>query len=279
MKNALIVTALYCGGVARASLLLVECGQKYARSLGEAFGSHVEELARSKLKSVVQRPSNKSAIVGIGPGSSGTRSLFISMVFLDISGIHFKKTFQNCSWGHARATPSANSFQKSQFEFWADTPVPATWTQLLDMPNAKFVMTRLKNASAWKKKRMTFRKGYCANPRLSDCQVPLAFENDGRGSKLPVARATLNQVEKALDAYHDFAECVIPKERLLFVDFPPEDSGGLWEKLLDFVDPFRTRISENRRTELINSSFPHWGESSCVWGERACQVGIVCSRL
>ncbi|KAJ8613399.1 hypothetical protein CTAYLR_002243 [Chrysophaeum taylorii] len=250
------------------------CVEQYAANLSNILGDPalsevvLFRVLRSLASSAEKAPSSKPAIIGIGPGSSGTRSLFVALAFLDVPGLHFKKTYDNCSFGRfGAATPTVDAFVKSKFKFWADTPVPTQWTQLLfRLPNAKFVLTSLYDASAWRRKRLTFRGGYCKTPK-PDCQVPLALDIPGRS--YPVAQASEVQVIALLDAYRAFARCAIPESRLLLISFPPPRLTNLWADLLGFLGKTDDR-------GLRDSPFPHWGDASCLWGDAPCSRGLAC---
>lgn len=257
------------GGVASIS---PQCVKEYAKTLGELYDNrHLEEAFLGELsKPFVSEKNNKTAIIGVGPGSTGTRSLFVAMAFLGIPSVHYKTTFQPCAWNETNVIQDADSFVKSPFSFWADTPVPQIWVDLLHrLPNAKFISTRPVNVSAWRVKRLAFDHEYCQDPKHPDCQVPVPSRLP-RKHMLPLVNATVQQVQGAYDAYTKFMACAIPEERLHVVDVPPTPSA--WKELLDFLD--LDNMSESRRSELANSTFPHWGSHGCCWGPHHCTAGL-----
>ena len=93
-------------------------------------------------------------ILNIGPGSSGTRSLYLAATQLNITSFHLGASSINCtSYSHHRDVSFGPLFNihsmkimrsGDEFAFWGDIPVPNNWWSLMHGPFADrilYVMT------------------------------------------------------------------------------------------------------------------------------------------
>ena len=89
----------------------------------------------------------KKLILNIGPGSSGTRSIFLAASQLNITAYHWKQSSANCTVYLAHRNLSSYSLgslfdihsmnimkSEGDIAFWGDTPVPNDWWSLLHGP-------------------------------------------------------------------------------------------------------------------------------------------------
>lgn len=224
--------------------------------------------------------TTKEIVFGIGPGSSGTRSTFMAMMLLRISGQHFKQHWvaETCTQRSQDVKAKPDAIEDRDTRYWGDTPVPFTWPRLWNRaPNAKFLMTDV-DADRWRAKRLSFRRGYCARAPASkqDCAVPLAFAPPLAVRGLfRLADATPEQTRAAWAAYRAFARCAVPRDRLLWLNLSTHEPRTLWPALLDFVGLPRATALTNRKNETLrldaaNTTFPHWGESGCALQGGTC---------
>lgn len=285
---------------------LAQCGQAYGRELAEFFHSkehHRESVARQiaalfharlaadgrrlASRAPERKVRDKPMVLGIGPGSSGTRSTFMAFALLRLSGQHYRVRFdsQSCRWlqrGWNDAVDDDNVM------YWGDTPVSYDWPTLWSrLPNARFLMTD-SDADKWRAKRLSFRRGYChTNKFKPDCLVPLAFSPPKTLQTLfDLNRSSANATRGAWDAFRNFARCAIPKDRLLWMRLADaKNPGELWSSLLAFLGmDAGTRIQDPRpgahhhTLKLTNAStpFPHWGEHGCDMGGSKCHDWIEC---
>ena len=104
-----------------------------------------------------RRKPTKKLILNIGPGSSGTRSLYLAATQLNITAYHLGASSVNCiSYSHHRNVSlgplfnihtmeimnggggggggSGSSSGYDEFAFWGDIPVPNDWWSLMHGP-------------------------------------------------------------------------------------------------------------------------------------------------
>jgi len=138
------------------------CVAAYAGRVSAAFPGTLERewvaqrLEADLLSSHTPPPPTKQRprlVLGVGPGSTGTRSLFVALTFLNIASVHFNVKFANCRIvRESRPTMELSRFvdkvsktlddddHGSKWLFWTDTPVWWAWPSLLArFPDTKFV--------------------------------------------------------------------------------------------------------------------------------------------
>lgn len=265
------------------------CGPAYAATLARAFVSPLfdaatieaailKDLRTDKNARQTKGHSSKEIIFGIGPGSSGTRSTFMAMMLLNISGQHFKQHWvaEDCEQKNRPFNEVPDAIDDESTRYWGDSPVPFSWPLLWRRaPNAKFLMTDV-DPDRWRAKRLSFRHGYCGRSNGQDCYVPLAFVPSGKIKDVfGLATAPANASRTAFEAYRTFVRCAIPAERLLWLNISAAE--GLWPALLDFAglprDTTLTSLAGSKETvRLDNASttFPHWGEAGCTMQGGEC---------
>ena len=229
-------------------------------------------------------------LVGVGPGTSGTRSLFVALAMLGVGDSHYKLRYypQNCAI--TTASPTDDVFlmvgeaeDKPKLRFWGDSPVSWQWPALRRrIPNAKFIMTDA-NATTWVRKRAA---EHCAGRDHAeangvDCLVPLPFEPDAwlfPGFHVKGAKAGL--AEAAFAAYRSFVRCTVDPSRLLWIDFAqPFETAKLWTDLITFLDIDASAqipaAPDGRLQPPHATPFPHFGhDSGCQWGGDQCCAAI-----
>jgi hypothetical protein len=257
----------------------------------------------------IQRP----LLIGVGPGSSGTRSLFAALQFLDISGVHYHAGVTKspqCKTFHGSVSDLYND--DSQIEYFGDTPFSYSWVPLLrKAPHARYIMTQVGDATQWAAKRLSFRGGYCSKQGgggggevRPDCLVPLAFLPKKRHYDLyALTSVTPMQLSSAYNAYEDLVKCLMmlptssnsnnggeevveeedvrekkkKEEKLLWIDFREEKvkKGAIWSKLLSFLDiDFNSTLG----LKVMGTSFPRVNDQGCFWSDElsCCDDGFVC---
>lgn len=234
--------------------------------------------------------SLKELVLGIGPGSSGTRSTFMAMALLDFAAQHYKVRYvpRGCAWRQRVPTKRPDPIDDRDTMYWGDTPVFYAWPNLWRrLPNARFLMTDV-DADRWRDKRLSFRRGYCAKSGVrADCLVPLAFAPDRRLMKTFDLNSTSRDACRgAWAALRGFARCAIPPERLLWMNLAEAaHPGDLWAQLLDFLGlddsaELRDPRSKNGSAVVLARNatpFPHWGEHNCDMGGVNCKEWLPCA--
>lgn len=223
--------------------------------------------------------TDRPVVLGIGPGSSGTRSLFYALAMLNMTGQHFGQSFDGCQMVH-NATALEDPHIMSRVEVWLDTPVPQKWTSLMHFaPAARYIFTDT-NSSKWWKTRTTFRRGHClkidTNGSKPDCLVPLSFVPPKAFTFLGLNHVTRAQSNAAFDALRKFVRCRIPPDRLMWLDFGSKERGASewWDELSRFV-------GREGPPSAVGGAFPRAGNSApCVVGRARCDEILkqLCSR-
>jgi len=283
------------------------CVEQYVGSLAQAFpgveAAAWEEVRRgmhADLRPQRQWPAHNetSVVLGIGPGSMGTRSLFAAMTFLNITAAHFGLRYHECAMSHRhmplakepflREIEAARSgeWRDAPTTFWSDSPVSWLWPAVLGkLPSserAKVVMTDLGGGNAssvWLGKRLALRGDYCQTTR-QDCLVPLAFAAASKHlqANLSLHAATPEQVDSAFAAFSSFVRCVIPPSQLLWLDYA-DHTANHFAELLAFLelDPAAATAPDGSR--FVDGAFPRWGSRGrCTWGDNQDCCAARCER-
>lgn len=264
----------------------------YRALYAERWRSHVIEqmtLDDENFAAAAEQTQQKLFLC-VGPGSSGTRSLFIACAILGIGGGHYDYVYRpdQCAIKHRGVFKNMSSMidlakVDTDLVFWGDTPVPWQWPAVRRRtPNAKYIMTDL-NATLWRAKRLDDHCSKEAKGHDSGCLVPLPFEpHSSWFPVLHVSAASSQLTEAAFAAYRQFVRCTIPPERLLWIDYSltPFSSATLWNELISFssVDD-ETRIPawpDGRLVPVNETPWPHWGSSTngCAWGDDKCCAAL-----
>ena len=307
-----------------------DCERKYVAALINVFPNGTRELGLGNFTNYALRAlcgqellgaegrgqdsitvqTHQRKIFGIGPGSSGTRSLFYALAMLNVTGLHFGSHFSGCSFNHdirpdAAARDPNMILRREDVDFWGDTPVPSMWPQLLHRaPNYRVIMTDL-DSDRWLMNRRSFRKGFCfcgrplsstsctdtefnrRSGRFSHCTVPMAFtpppesdSRDSRGSRQSRQPQSGNGWMFLL-VHHATREETAGAFKALreFVRCRVPPDRRLW---LDFSSGPQQRDFWPRLTSFvghdlpgsvssaIGESFPHSNDKSCTIGSADC---------
>jgi len=170
------------------------CAIKYANEIGKIFGDQFKWLVQDSMLNELnvarceqQKKSSVKLTLNIGPGSSGTRSLFLAMVQLNITSYHLGFSGLNCTIHlrhkvvnlHSKFNRDAAIMETDeQNAFWGDNPVPVYWWSLFHQypHNTRFIMTDMQDDN-WLIKRKKPHKA-----KLNwESTVPLAFHIDELG--------------------------------------------------------------------------------------------------
>ena len=84
---------------------LLNCAAQYAKDMGEIVGAKFEDTIYSKMTRKIimtQFDSKAQVVLNIGPGSSGTTSMFTAMRMLNVTSRHYTLFTQNCQYLQVR---------------------------------------------------------------------------------------------------------------------------------------------------------------------------------
>ena len=282
----------------RASLLLAAaaaappwsawdaCAKTYARAVSDIFPRHTTDDILAKLPPpTTNHPhaSDRSPIVLLAPGSSGTASLWWASAMLNLTSKHHKDVWLRGGRCGARVRNQDKRYKPKLLftkgcggqgcEFVADWPAPVSLSTYWSLaPGARFIMIDF-DADKWRATRLTFRGGWCARGKGPDCHVPLAFDaDDALWHDTAVAIASANQTAAAATALKAFLRCTIPADRLLWLNWqmaPPT----LWARLSAFARvplPPTLYTNEFPRSRTVND------QKSCAFGRRSCADALAC---
>lgn len=250
--------------------VLNSCRENYSLKMSILFGLprlklHIDESMalyqnKTKTDSSIERTSlHDQPFFGVGPGSSGTRSLFLAAMALNITSVHYVLCFANCTYDY-------NSCYKiPNIQLQLDLPIPNVWWKYLErLPNAKFIMTDI-DSITWLKGRMAHVKPGTTSWGYT---VPIAFEKADDAeilNALSVNKANASVSKQAHDLYRELVKCAIPKNQLYWIDWDaPEVTPGIfWHGLSSF---FNAKVSNSQLQSLISAGIPYWGSKHCGFG-------------
>ena len=125
------------------------CINKYVTELSsinsqyhDIFLDSLTELSEryKKTDSIISKNPSSKLIINIGPGSSGTRSLYLAATQLNITSFHLGASSINCSsYSHHQQVSFGPLFNirtmkilsSSHTAFWGDIPAPNYWWNIL----------------------------------------------------------------------------------------------------------------------------------------------------
>eukprot|EP01034_Spumella_vulgaris_P024093 gene24093-30396_t len=226
---------------------LHQCASDYATTLASLFGAQFRDIIMHKLTAprvVTRHSSNATIILNIGPGSSGTRSLFTAIRQLNITARHYQDLSLGCrlyritsNLKHPYLSPLVFSDDFSplldpqhQRVFWGDIPVPEMWWYILQAypQQTQFIMTDI-NATKWYHSRFKY---FCNNSYVRDwngCTSPVPFSfllNRERQIsptektltrellvKMQLMNINVSTSNAVYQAYRDIVRCAFPPER------------------------------------------------------------------
>ncbi len=287
-------TALLLGGAALVGgepwSAWDRCAKTYARGVSAIFPRHTtDEILANLPPPTTNHPhaSDRTPLVLLAPGSSGTASLWWAGAMLNLTAKHSKDVWlrggrcgprvRTATWNRDKRYKPEKLFTKGcgghGCEFVGDWPVPVSLSSYWSVaPRARFIMLNF-DATQWRATRLTFRGGWCAaHPDLPECRVPLAFDADDAWRDAAVAVATANQTAAAAAAFTAFVKCAIPADRLLWLNWamPPPT---LWARLSEFARvplPPTLYTSEFPRSRTVNE------QKGCTFGRGSCGDALAC---
>ncbi len=218
---------------------MVSCAGNYADDLDAVVGSQFREVVLQKLLRpvyAVQFDSEAQIVLNIGPGSTGTRSLFMAARQLNITSRHYTMYSSNCGMSSEKFhfKEFGDDLQPLQLKetkrvFWGDIPVSERWWHLLAQypSQIKFIMTDV-DSDKWLRSRLL---EHCSNnfKRYNGCTPPTPFSFHMHNKHFTKTQnvlldALFNQthlqhISPAVnagmwDAYRKLIRCVVPKPQL-----------------------------------------------------------------
>eukprot|EP00746_Dinoflagellata_sp_MGD_P007662 gnl/MRDRNA2_/MRDRNA2_115216_c0_seq1.p1 gnl/MRDRNA2_/MRDRNA2_115216_c0~~gnl/MRDRNA2_/MRDRNA2_115216_c0_seq1.p1 ORF type:complete len:279 (-),score=29.55 gnl/MRDRNA2_/MRDRNA2_115216_c0_seq1:51-887(-) len=154
--------------------------------------------------------SNKTLIVNLGQGTTGTRWLARVMASLGFHSAH------NC----IKVGP--NAYASDEFEYISDAPVPYQATHIIQgYPNAVFLFS-LRDAEEWRVSRLEHHNG--PHP---------AFDICGRKVSPPLARAESATYETVRQIW---LSCILPEEKIFKFNLFTTDDDTFLLQLKSFLE-------------------------------------------
>ncbi|CAH0365921.1 unnamed protein product [Pelagomonas calceolata] len=281
----------------RASLLLAgaaaappwsawdACAATYARSVAAIFPRHTTNEILTKLPPpTTNHPpaSDRTPLVLLAPGSSGTASLWWASAMLNLTSKHHKDVWLRGGRCGARVRNRDKSYKPKLLftkgcggrgcEFVADWPAQVSLSTYWSLaPAARFIMIDF-DADNWRATRLTFRGGWCTNAKRPDCRVPLAFDADDAWHDTAVAVATANQTAAAAAALKAFLRCVVPPSQLLWLNWQMP-TPTLWARLSEFA---RVPLPPTLDTTYFPRSRTVDNQKSCAFNRGSCKDALAC---
>eukprot|EP01036_Dinobryon_divergens_P022671 gene22671-30952_t len=225
-------------------------------------------------------------VLNVGPGSSGTRSLFLAMIQLNYTAYHLGFSGMNCHlYYRHRVIGKYFSKDPSIFSteyhraFWGDNPVPIYWWKLYhEYPaNTLFIMTDMLD-DLWLSKRRKPNK-----MRIDwESTLPVAFAVDELNyppdsvvnrsaliSAMNVWRASNRTNQIVFQAYRDLLRCTLTREQLLWLHMASPSPTEFWSSLTKFL---RISITSNQLSGLAAAGKPYFGDKFCRIGSSDCAL-------
>jgi len=277
------------------------CSHAYANDVASILGQEYYNVIKDTLKaqsesfitsSQNQRAKKNKLIINIGPGTSGTRSLYIAATQLNFTAFHSGSSSCNCTSYNRNdvinfdplfniSTMEIMNKASSNYILWGDVPAPNHWWRILHQFHSEsiFIMTDV-NDEAWFRTR---RKKNSMKPVTYEWTVPIAFHprdlhfTDRKLTwqqqasiietmllKLNIWHVSEDTNRLYFEAYRRFARCAIPFKKLLWLRMSEEKSPTFWKKLVDFVG---VDVSNDKMDMLIDGGVPYWGSIGCYIGK------------
>lgn len=236
----------------------LSCARRYADTVGSVFGRDYASIIFDAMASAVRlgcQHTNLTSVrlvLNVGPGSSGTRSLFLAMIQLNYTAYHLGFSGMNCHLYYRHSvigkyfskSPSIFSTEYHQ-AFWGDNPVPIYWWKLYhEHPsNTLFIMTDMLD-DLWLSKRRKPNK-----MRIDwESTLPVAFAIDELNyppdsvanrsalmSAMNVWRASNRTNQIVFQAYRDLLRCTFTREQLLWLHMASPSPTEFWTSLTRFL--------------------------------------------
>lgn len=271
-----------------------QCVDVYLNRLQDIFSTpilkkRVITLMKSSLSiRGTQCPFPGKVIINTAPGSSGTTSLFLASIMLNITAIHHMSIHVGCSLRHL----AMNNLQFMNFiesvdqstlarhlshyadikenpVMLLDTPYSQLWLDyFLRCPGASFIYTDMHPAKWYRVRKDHLSVGPVSHFRW-DLTIPIPFigkqpKDDDVLSIVSLMNATREQAMLAFEAYRTFVNCIIPANQLTFVSLATLDTPrAFWET---FISLSMVNITVQQKQELIDAGSPYMGSKGCMIG-------------
>ena len=283
-------TALLLGGAALVGgepwSAWDRCAKRYAHDVSAIFPRHTaNEILTNLPPPTTDHPhaSDRSPLVLLAPGSSGTASLWWASAMLNLTSKHHKDVWLRGGRCGPRVRNRDKRYKPNLLftkgcggrgcEFVGDWPAQVSLSTYWSLaPRARFIMIDF-DSTRWRATRLTFRGGWCANSKGPDCRVPLAFDaDDALWHDTAVSIASANQTAAAATALKAFLRCVVPPSQLLWLNWamPPP---ALWARLSEFAHvplPPTLDTTYFPRSRTVND------QKSCAFNQGSCKDALAC---
>jgi hypothetical protein len=273
-----------------------QCLDVYTTQMQDIFSSPILKQRILTLMSTSQSirdnkcPFEGNVVVNAAPGSSGTTSLFLAAMMLNITSLHHMSLHVNCNLRHlmmnnlqfinyvTHIDQSLLARHMSQFAdivhspvMLLDTPYSQFWIDyLVRCPQATFIYTDTPAAKWYRARKEHLSVGHVSHFRW-DLTVPIPFlgraqqDNDVL-SIVSLLNATREQALLSFESYRTFVNCTIPAHQLTFVSLAALDTPtSFWEA---FIDLSRAQVTPGLKQELVDAGSPYMGTGGCIIGNR-----------
>ena len=272
------------------------CLDTYTTKLQDIYSvSTLKQRIHALMKNSTSISSQKcpfpgNVIINTSPGSTGTTSLFLASMMLNITSVHHMSVHANCNLRHLamdnlqfmnyleKLDQSNISRYLSKYAdietrpvMMLDTPYSQLWLDYLTRcPNATYIFTDIA-AAKWNEVR---RPHLLAGPQSHyrwDLTVPIPFigkrpHDDDLLSIVSLLNTTAKQTIQAFEAYRTFVSCTIPPQKLTVINLASlKSSARFWHCIFAIT---RIQVSPQMRQELIEAGVPHMGSKGCNIGDK-----------
>lgn len=284
------------------------CSHEYANDMANILGRDfyrvikdtIDALSKSYTNPIHNPEATTKLVMNIGPGTSGTRSLYIAATQLNITSFHSGASSSNCT---AYLNHQAVNFEPLfdvktmkimdmahvKYAWWGDIPAPYFWWNILHRFRDRtiFIMSDFDDDSWLESRRNKDLPEGLTKPCIHYYwTVPVAFHPEGLHfkdhrlslaqkrnitdtllSKLNIWLVDSGTNRRYFDAYRRFVRCAIPPEKLLWLRVTDEKSPLFWKKLTTFIG---LNLSTAQLDRLIDAGIPYWGTKLCRIGSHGC---------
>jgi hypothetical protein len=276
---------------------LHKCSNEYASKLEaivdpqNSLGGLIYRIVKERLPIYSpQAHCHNSLVINASPGSSGTRSLFLAMLALNVTSAHYYRRSFNCTYGLTPLVPY------DKVVFWGDTPFAHLWWYFQQAcPSSRYVLTIIDPAKWHSARSSHYNTSLNADiewdyilpiPFLPPVKYPFPPEispplpadltsqpstmtpEDLRriSNALSLKTKSADVAAQAYSAFVDLVKCAIPPKRLLLLDFNTQlTSGHFWTSLVSHMG-LSLSVPRHTLDELIATGMPYWGRKACRLG-------------
>jgi hypothetical protein len=301
------------------------CARNYAVEFGNIFGDKYQEIIFQYFRTAVMksntaiplndpyydlliRPEDKleaaddklrtfrkvknQLVLDVGPGSSGTRTLFLAAAQLNITAYHCNQNSLNCVVTQRPGTDLVSLFHPSTMKIfdspeyslslWGDNPVSNIWWELFHRfppPCTELVMTDM-DSGRWLAVRRKMIKASMARPDFKPHWLwtsPLPFHPDQLPAPLRVREELLNLTSiarvseadnhRVFEAFRALLKCAAPNQALHWLVVGNDSANNFWANLTRI---FKLSPSREKMEALVSTGIPYFGSKGCFIGGVKC---------